>query len=249
MRKEKGRFWTKYNKVQQAEPTEVVSNLDGSLYAVLFNADKGVYSPDIEIAHKYLIKAGVPNSDIFCLEGQGETNKKFLTIPATIKSLDSVIDVIRQKANNNDELLVFVTNHGAIHEGQAYFLTHENIGLLEKDFESMMQDIPVNFSLFYFSQCHSGGFAERMGCGRNIGLSTSANQENTGSMGGQFYTKNLFKRLLNDDVSIETAFDKANSHVAILPYRLNDVYVNPQLRWQNADPSQLYLGSTSPSKK
>ena len=40
MRREKGRFWTRYDKVQQAEPTEAVSNLDGSLYAVLFNANE-----------------------------------------------------------------------------------------------------------------------------------------------------------------------------------------------------------------
>lgn len=249
MRREKGGFWTKYDKVQQAEPTEVVSNQNGALYAVLFNADEGPYSDDLIITHNHLVKAGIPDSDIFCLEGDGRTNNRFVKMPATIKSLDSTIDSIRQKAKSNDKLLVFVTNHGGPYNGQSYFLTHGNVGLLEKDFEEMMQDIPVNFGLFYFSQCHSGGFAERMGCGKNIGLSSSTKEEETGSLGGQLYTQSLFKRILKPGIDIETAFDQATSYRATLPYRLTGIYVNPQLRWQNADPSQLYLGSTSSSKK
>jgi hypothetical protein len=58
MRREKGRIWTRYDKVQQAEPTEVVSNLDGSLYAVLFNSNEGRHSHDLRLVYHSLINAG-----------------------------------------------------------------------------------------------------------------------------------------------------------------------------------------------
>jgi len=59
MRRKKGRFWTKYDNVQQAEPNEVISNLDGSLYAILFNANEGPHSRDLRLVYGSLIDAGV----------------------------------------------------------------------------------------------------------------------------------------------------------------------------------------------
>ena len=134
----------------------------------------------------------------------------------------------------------------------------------------MTQYLPVNFGLFYFAQCFSGGFAERMGYGRNIGMSTADREK--GSFGsfrrgvGNYFTQFLFPRVLDGGVTIETAFDEAvyentslkrmngygRKQGLIYPLKKDIVgfgIETPQLRWQDADPSQLYLGSSSPSKK
>ena len=266
MRVESDRVETKFDKVQQAEPTEVVSNLDGSLYAVLFNANEGPHSHDLRFVYHSLIDAGVSDADISVLEGDGRTQNRFVDKPATARNLDSVVDSIRQKASPNDRLLVYITNHGNLVNGQcnveAYYET-----IWEKDFEQMMQDLPTNFGLFYFAQCHSGGFAERMGYGRNIGMS-NADREGE-SFGrdyqnvGAYFTHFLFPNILVPGKTIETAFDEAvfentstkrllheEGRKEGLLYPIGGKAIEiPQLRWQNADPSKLYLGSTSPSKK
>ena len=112
MRRKKGRFWTKYDNVQQAEPNEVISNLDGSLYAILFNANEGPHSRDLRLVYGSLIDAGVSDSDIFVLEADGRTQNRFVDAPATIRSLESTVNSIRRKANPSDRLFVYITNHG-----------------------------------------------------------------------------------------------------------------------------------------
>ncbi len=259
MRKEKGRIWTRYDKVQQAKPTEVVSNLDGSLYAILFNANEGPHSHDLKLVYHSLIDAGVSDADISVLEGDGMTQNRFVNKSATARNLNSVVDSIRQKATPNDRLLVYVTNNGNLVNGQCNVKVYDGT-IWEKDFEQMMQDLPANFGLFYFAQCYSGGFAERMGYGKNIGMSNASRQEvswgNFDKNVANIFTHHLFPRILEGD-TIEEAFDYAVRKDTSLIRRkfLIDASavtlstVTPQLRWQNADPSQLYLGSTSPSKK
>lgn len=251
MRRENGRFWTKYDKVQQAEPTEVVSNLDGSLYAVLFNANEGRHSNDLRLVYHSLIDVGVSDQNISILEGEGRTQNRFVDKPATIRGLESAVDSIRQKANPNDRLLIHVTNEGYLVNGQCTFKAYDGT-ISEKDFEEMVQDLPVNFGLFYFAQCHSGGFAERMGYGRNIGMS---NTDKEGFSYGQRdlgadFTHFLFPTILRA-IPIEESFDYAvKADTAFLKRQKRrwkdkkDKGETPQLRWQNADPSQLYLIST-----
>lgn len=267
MRVESDRGETKFDKVQQAEPTEIVSNLDGSLYVVLFNANEGRHSYDLRQVYHSLIDTGVSDADISVLEGDGRTQNRFVDKPATTRGLDSVVDSIRQKASPNDKLLVYVTNHGNLVNGQCNVKTYDGT-IWEKDFEQMMQDLPTNFGLFYFAQCHSGGFAERMGYGRNIGMSNAdRNGESNGNIQvGAYFTHFLFPNILVPGKNIETAFDEAvfedtsrtrmnefgRIEGKIYPYKEDEIgsaLEIPQLRWQNADPSQLYLGSTSPSKK
>ncbi len=256
MRRKKGRFWTQYDKVQQAEPTESVSNLDGFLYAVLFNAIEGPHSHDLRLVYHSLIDAGVSDTDISVLEGNGRTQNRFVDKPATIRSLESVVDSIRQKATSNDRLLVHVTNHGNLVNGQCNVKAYDGT-IWEKDFEQMIQDLPVSFALFYFSQCYSGGFAERMGCGRNIGMSNASREAESKGLHllniGAKFTHFLFPKILKPGELVEAAFDYAVKQdtsiwkdISLSPDYSSEI---PQLRWQNADPSQLYLGSTSLKEK
>lgn len=265
MRREKGRIWTRYDKVQQAELTEVVSNLDGSLYAVLFNS--GEYkndSKDIRLAYHSLIDSGVGDNHIQVLEGDGNTENKFVDDSATVANLESAIDSVRRIAQPTDRLFLFITNHGNLVNGQSNFSTYDG-KIWESDFEKMIQDLPINFGLFYFAQCHSGGFAERVGYGRNIGMSNVSKEEKAhGTKYGLFgimkprgacFSYYIFPQILKRKITIENAFERAvrknTSKFRFLtePLNYNITIETPQLRWQNADPSQLYLGSTSPSKK
>jgi hypothetical protein len=250
MRREKGRLLTKYDKVQQKESTEEVSNLNGSLYAILFNANEGVHSHDLELVYNSLINADVPDLDILALEGDGITKKRFVDKAATIRNLDSAIDSIRQKANKNDKLLVYVTNHGNLVNGQRTFDAYDG-KIWEKDFEQMIQDLPINFGLFYFAQCYSGGFAERVGYGRNIGMANANRKEMSygkfSKKRGSNFTHYLFPSILNHDLTIEQVFDEAvRKDTGFWEGIIHPTSIslqNPQLMWQNADPSKLYLTS------
>ena len=202
-------IWPEYEKIQQAQPTEIIQNLDGTLYAILFNANECRHSYDMQETYYALLHAGISDSDIAVLEGDGKTQNRFVDAPATAKNLESEIDKIRKKADSNDRLLVYVTNHGKLINGQCNFDTYDGV-VWENDFEKMAQDIPVNFGVFYFAQCHSGGFAERMGYGKNIGMS-STNREKT-SQGrqngiGAYFTYRLFDSIMVPDMTIENAFD------------------------------------------
>ncbi|MEA3514440.1 MAG: C13 family peptidase [Nanoarchaeota archaeon] len=260
MRKEKGKFWTKYKKIQQAESTEKVQNLDGTLYAVLFNAKKGRHSYDIQLMYNSLIYAGVSDLDISVLEGDGRTKNRFVNKSATIKNLDSVVDSIRQRANLNDRLLIYVANKGYLVNKQCNVESYDGF-IYEKDFEQIMQDLPVNFGFFYFAQCHSGGFAERMGYGRNIGMSNANREEKSyGHVDnvGAYFSHFLFSNILNPKKTIEQAFDEAVYETTSIE-RINNIGLKegfmypcperiksegletPQLRWQNADPSRVYM--------
>lgn len=251
-------FETQFEKVQQAKPTNSISNITGgSLYAVLFNAREGPHSHDLRFVYHSLIDAGVSDENILILEGSGRRNR-LVDMAATAKNLDSAVSSIRKKSNSKDRLLFYVTNHGFLRNRQCYIKTEDGF-ISEQDFEKMMQDLPVNFGVFYFSQCYSGGFAERMGYGNNIGMSNVTRKEE--SFGrwdkgvGACFTWFLFPEILIPRRTIETAFDEAvfentsperlfhkrgRKEGRVYP-RGKRAIKTPQLRWQNANPSKLCL--------
>jgi hypothetical protein len=251
----KARFWTAYDKVQQEEKTDIINNLKGKLYAVLFNGNEGRHSYDVGLTYTSLINSGVDDKDIGVLEGDGKTKNRFVDRPATVKDLECMVDKVRQKSTTNDRLLVYVTNHGILENGQCGVQAHDGI-MWEKDFEKIMQDIPVNFGVYYFSQCFSGGFAERMGYENNIGISSTNKKTpayGTGKKTGSDFTNYLFPNILKSDHTIEEAFDKAVKcdtwlwYGALCPGCINSEI--PQLRYQNAIPSELFLGSLFTKEK
>ena len=119
------RFQIRCDKTRQAESTEIISNLDGSLYSILFNANEDRHSYDMRRVYSSLINAGVGDSHISALEGDGKTRNRFVNKSATIENLYSAIDSVRQKANSNDRLLVYVTNHGFLKNGQSVVSAHD----------------------------------------------------------------------------------------------------------------------------
>ncbi len=262
MRKESDRFWLRYDKVQQAEPTETITNQNGLLYAILFNAEGSgnneCFSEDLNFVHQSLTQSGVAHSRISALEGNGKTKNWFITGPATTTSLEKAVNSVRQQATSRDRLVVVVTNHGNLINNKSTVRTYDG-RMNEVDFEQIMHNLPVNFALFYFAQCYSGGFAERIGYGRNIAVSSASRTGwSNGHKGismlgttllapvGNHFTHYLFKDVLKYGNTIESAFDTAvNTDTSLLRFvtvlNPNTGFETPQLRWQNADPAKLYL--------
>ena len=269
LRREKTRFWTRHEKVQQAEPTEDVSNLDGRIHAVLFNAIEDEHSFELARVYDALIDAGASDSDISILQDDGKparirsfgTQNRFVDGPATIGGLESAVDSIRQRANSNDRLFVYVTNHGGLVKWQSIVKSYDGT-ISEEQFERIVQDLPVNFGLFYFTQCYSGGFAERMGYGRYIGMSVASRNKKSKANGdpsvGIYFTYRLLDFIAKPSVTIGSAFDlTVNTTYCETCREIFEIVYDvpvwrlppmpplpevPQLRWQNANPSQLYLG-------
>lgn len=246
LRRETKRFWTRNDKIQQAKQTEVVNNLDGSLYAILFNAStwRGDLM-DLGLAYNSLIEANTLDEDILLLGNFSNAD-----YPATTNCLDSAINRVRQVAKPNDRLLIYITTHGSFTNGKCSFKTNDGrIG--EEDYEKMIQDLPVNFTLSYFAQCYSGGFAERVGYGKNIGMSSAARNETSfgrKSEIGAYFSPPLFRTFLKTNTTIEKAFDSAVLSDTLLFWGGLFNRKIPQLRWQNADPSKLYLGTRNLKK-
>ncbi|MGV8162071.1 MAG: hypothetical protein ACP5N2_01915 [Candidatus Nanoarchaeia archaeon] len=274
MRTEKGRFWTRYDKVARNASAKDVNNKIGSLYAVLFNAQAGPHHEDIAKAFNSLKNAGVSNSNIFYMENKGNLDKNIY--PATAESLDSVISTIKQIATSNDRLLVFTTGYGFLDKGLSTLETH-NGKLNEQEYQEILKDLPFNFVVSYSAQNDSRGFAERMSEGKYIGISSvKKGEEAIGTQKHPIkrmvaadekieykftqavnFTHFLIPELLNPGVTIEQAFDRAvyentsflrvalgiGQHDTLGP--MHPVHYGketPQLIWQNADPSKLYLG-------
>ncbi|MEJ2267499.1 MAG: hypothetical protein P8X70_00275, partial [Nanoarchaeota archaeon] len=115
MRKEYRRKLLRYDKVQQKEQTKIIKNVNGNLYAILFNAkesnEKIPFSKDLSLVYNLIIKAKVPDSNIFALEGNGNTSNKFVKFSATEENLEKVVSIIKQKAKPEDKLFIYLTNH------------------------------------------------------------------------------------------------------------------------------------------
>ena len=103
----------------------------------------------------------------------------------------------------------------------------------------------MNFGIFYFAQCFSGGFAKAMGVNNMIGIS-SANGNET-SKGDMFhascFTYFLFNHLLKQDVCVEKAFKRAAFRDTLPWNYLRGGGETPQICWQNANPGNIYLGN------
>ena len=56
--------------------------------------------------------------------------------------------------------------------GQSIFLLGDGT-VSERELEDLLSDLHPDHSITYFNSCYSGGFARRLGKGRNIAISTS----------------------------------------------------------------------------
>ncbi len=263
MRVKHKRFWYRYDETQQGEAVDNITEKQGTTYALLLNTGVGgdifPFARDMGYAHQRMIDSGVPKDNIIILEGDNELHITHNALPATSKNLEDTIESLQSKVTDQDRFIFGFFGHSSLEEPRAWFMLPDpevyyfdhlnpksdtSAGKI-KDFSKMLRSIEPNYGVFYFSQCYGGAFAEGVGIGNRIGISSS-NKRGKGwglpqEDEGNYFTIPLFKKLFEHGVSIKDAFEYAAAHY-VDPLKLLMRRETPQLFWQNADPSKLYLG-------
>ena len=261
MRTETSRFWKRYDKIQQAESTSQIVDKAGKLYALLIGGeDDGTESIPLQRAYDTLVQSGV--NQIRVLESN-QSDK----LGASKVNLERALSGIRGSISPDDRMFFYLSGHGCfLEDGSPGFLLPQGEMVAPTEFKEMARDIPYNVGVFYFGSCLGGAFAEVMGYANNIGISPvqqSVREEGESyeaatrrakkkgatnyshPQKGDHFANELFYYLFERKSSIEEAFDRSASRNASLwsggdpdacPGR-----ITPQLRWQNADPSELHL--------
>lgn len=263
MREEHKRFWYRYDKVQQGESVENIIDKGGATYAVLINTRIGddifPFAADLGYAHDCMVKSGIPNENIVILEGDDKISLSKGALPATSKNLEEILESMRSTITEEDTFVFGFFGHSTIQDPwirfklpdpEVYYSdflprTADTSTRVIKDFSKMLRSIKSNYSVYYFSQCHGGGFAKEVGIGNGIGISSCTRKQDAWGPQredeGNYFNRPLFQKLFERGVTIESAFEYAAAHY-INPVRILTKIVTPQLFWQNADPSTLYLG-------
>lgn len=237
---------------------EQVNNKKGNVYALLINGKEtdilkkigGTdFSRDVKNVHQTLENAGVNAEQIYVLDGK----------PATLENLEYVIDDLSKKITKKDVLILYVTNHGdktgrIIPVGES-LMTLSDYELNETELETMLNKLHPKYSILAFTQCFSGGFAERLGNGNRIAIANS--KSSRASKGGgkeplsQYFFPALFDQLpeerklidknRDNNISVEEAFDYAvNKDPLSVNWTLIGIIKNTyQLRY-GIDPKIVY---------
>jgi len=262
MRIEKGRFWNRYNKVQQAESTATVNNSLGKLYVILVGDSPDNAKSFIELNQLYdvLIRSRVDVSTISILKGNSNASDS-----ASRLNLERELSQLRKLVSYEDKFLFYIATHGTfLDDGSPGILLPNKETITPLEFTIMASDMPYNYGIFYFGNCLGGEFAEAIGYHNNIGISpvqgasklvedsfetAKKKAKRIGAINyihpdkGDHFANDLFYFLFDKKLSIERAFDRSveiNATILPMPYACPG-RITPQLRWQNADPAQLYL--------
>ncbi|MDD5192492.1 MAG: hypothetical protein PHH54_06435 [Candidatus Nanoarchaeia archaeon] len=210
-----------------------IENVPGNLYAILLNAYPREHSQNITINYLGLLNQGVNKNNIFVLEGEGIG--LCVDLPATRAGLETAISSIKDKIKSNDRLYFHVTNHGGINEKGLSEVNLYNDKIDEADFSRLVRDINCNFGVFYFSQCHSGGFAETIARENEdfIGISNARKSRLSRRREVTVFTPPLINKLFETGTTVWDAFlDAADK---------TDPEDSPQLYFRNANPMKLSL--------
>ena len=162
------------------------------------------------------------NDDNLYILGEKEYLKEGLDchiLPSSKKQLVEVLQHLYKDVSCDDSFFMYIFNHGfktggILPIGQSVFSLDEGI-VREEELEELLSDLHPNYSITYFNNCFSGGFALRLGKGRNIAISTSKKSKVTL---GRCRTEespgisSLFTHFFyssSKDASIDEAFDFA----------------------------------------
>lgn len=232
----------RWDMVQTKKPTKVIENIPGELHVVLINAYGGIHSKNIDEVYTKFKKMDACPTNIQVLESKGKSpSRNNVDYPADRGFILESIERLKEKSTNKDRLFFLVTNHGhQIEKGLCTFDIY-NGSIREDEFYNMVKDIPCNFGLFYFAQCHSGGFAERIGQHpKYIGMSSTSNNLSAWNNDkvGSWFSHYLIEPSMRKGKTIENAFLCAADKIHIQGDCKDQL---PQLFFHNADPGKLSL--------
>jgi hypothetical protein len=153
--------------------------IKGQRYAILFSgASNNRHTNDLEFLYRTLRDIyGFPEANIFVLNYDGTINYSGNPKPVTSwpgdttayrmpvhgqgtkADLDSVLDTLKTKLQQNDVLLIHTNNHGGHNGTQSYLCTYSGASYLASDFGSKIGTLPkFECLMVMMEQCHSGGF-------------------------------------------------------------------------------------------
>ena len=241
----KGRLFARYDKRRQGRKTEDIKDLDGRIFAILVNGEK--VSPEIQrICNK--LQFYVPKENLVVLEGDGNP-RKLGRYAASKEDIFNAFDYVRKNAEPTDRLFFYMMRHGDIKDGIPLIKLYSEI-MDADEFEIMAKDLPVNYGVFHFTQCSGGGFAERIGKGRYIGISNCSKYEdslNFSRSSNQDLKMDFVSEIFKPGISINDAFDNVVLKTTGLLERIALKALTefkaqtPQLFYENADPSKLHF--------
>src|SRR3989344_1089846 len=247
------------NVVSEEDNVEVESS---KIYALLINSKDNDFlhnfSGEIDSIYQSLIKAGVSTDNIYIIDA--ENNKRIANnFSSSLSGIDNSIKDLSNKIDKDDHFILYLTNHGGKNKknsnsSEVYVKLKNKRTLKVSDLEEKLKPIKPKTSLMVFPPCFSGAFANRLGKGNIIAISTTTEDRIAYSIGlysVDILATRFFPKLLdpskydkntdlNKDgkISIEEAFiDTANNDLLnnpLSPWR--NIY---QLRYENTDTSDI----------
>lgn len=143
-----------------------------------------------DLVYKTLKENGYEDENLYLLEGKKGPKERFAchSLPSSKKHLREVLNHLYRDVGPEDTFFMYVLTHGGttgivLPIGQSTLLLDRG-SVREKELEELLSDLHPNHSLTYFNSCYSGGFAQRLGKGRNIAISTSRKHKVTSNYVG-----------------------------------------------------------------
>lgn len=140
---------------------------------------------NLELAYTTLRGLGFEEDKIFVLDDDDSNSDVYpLYKRTTKKNVKSTLEELAGKVDSNDTFLLYTTNHGNYNaislgsktNGGAKGERVSNLSmangedLYSTELAEYLKGINPEVGILVFDQCHSGGFAERLGKGKFVGI-------------------------------------------------------------------------------
>ncbi|MFH1591636.1 MAG: hypothetical protein ABIC95_06965 [archaeon] len=248
-------------RVEQKEPQNKREK-----YAVLVSGYTGPrHIENLELAYKTLRGLGFEEDKIFVLDDDDSNSDVYPLYKRTTKeNVKSTLEELARKVDSNDTFLLYTTNHGGLdrisinneanggkREEEVSNLSMANgDDLYSTELADYLKGINPEVGILVFDQCHSGGFANRLGNGRFVGIAPNVIDEpTTGNTWPQAfwnaYLGNKGDSDSNGRVDLQEAFNFAKTNDISTTkqgecYKINGVVHKPILK-TNLDASKIFL--------
>lgn len=207
-----------------------------------------------DYVYKTLKENGYQDENIHVLDGKRNPPTRFNcnSLPSSKKYLNEVFNHLYQTVDPNDSFFMYVLTHGSkagliLPIGQS-IINLDKGNVSERELEELMSDLKPDYSLTYFNSCFSGGFAKRLGKGKNIAISTSKSNKVTGGYGGPLIEHKYGKYASNFTLNFFSAIrgqypngEKINISNKSINEIFNFSYKNAQI--QNKDVGNFAISS------
>lgn len=245
-----------------------------NVHALLINggsADKinHNFSGQLSSLYSLMTNNGVLPKNICVIDYSGENKGKGINFQANNLGLERAINYLSKTVNTNDILLSHVTNHGMkqgglLPLGKSLMLVNNSLThpcmISDETYSGLMKRINSKHKIMTFGQCYSGGFADKIGKDKDIGISGNRSSRIRSCFSeDDFISKSFYPSIFgqvnesqrreidknaNGRIDVREAFEYAakqdffaNSYMSLTPFKNT-----PQMFYgNNVNPSGLSL--------